>query len=58
MPQIGASQASVIQIRALQICVAEVRLAKIDAPQRKALQLGTRKVGLFTAFPSESNQAQ
>jgi hypothetical protein len=51
MPQIGAAQARVIQIRALQICVAEIRLAKIGAPQRKALQLGMRKAGFFTAFP-------
>jgi hypothetical protein len=51
MPQIGAAQASVIQVRALQICVAEIRLAKIGAPQRKALQLGMRKVSFFTAFP-------
>ena len=51
MPQIGATQASVIQIRALQTCVAEIRLSKIGAPQREALQLRMRKVGFFPALP-------
>jgi hypothetical protein len=33
MPQVGAAQASVIQIRALQTGMAEIRFPKIGAPQ-------------------------
>jgi hypothetical protein len=51
VPQIGATQASVIQIRTLQTCVAEICLAKIGAPQGKTLQLGMRKVGFFADLP-------
>ena len=58
MPQIGATQPSVIQIRALQIGVAEIRLSKIGAPQRETLQLGMRKVGFFAALPAEVSQAR
>ena len=38
-----------IEVRALQACVAEIRFPKIGAPQRETLQLRMRKIGSFAA---------
>jgi len=47
VPQNGTAQAGVIQIRALQKGMAEIRLAKIGAPQGETLQLRMLKIGFL-----------